>query len=88
MLGVDVGDGARDRLLERHPARLVADDVRQLLGRPSSNEVVDHARPHRGYSYVVGYAMGRGSDDEDKLTVEFDRGRVVYAPALGRERPG
>ena len=62
------------------------EQVRALLGKPTRNNVDDNPRPHREYSYVVGFTPERGSDEKDTLFIEFDHGRVAYAAAPPRER--
>ena len=62
------------------------EQVRALLGKPTRNNVDNNPRPHREYSYVVGFTPERGSDEEDTLFIEFDHGRVAYAAAPPRER--
>lgn len=63
-------------------------EVRTLLGKPSYAGTDDNPRPHAEYGYVVGFVPDRGSEYEDSLFMEFDKGRVVYAAAPERDRGG
>jgi hypothetical protein len=63
-------------------------DVRARLGRPDWDERDPNPRPHRDVAYIVGYSPSRGSEIEDTLHIEFDRGRAVYARAPNDDRGG
>jgi hypothetical protein len=86
-------DGERfARQAARHLVRchslqgLTRRQIRARLGKPDYRARDNQPRPHTEYGYVVGYSPGRGSDVEDSLFIEFDKGKVVYgsAPTRGR----
>ena len=61
--------------------------ARARLGKPHA-EADFNPRPHRDLTWTVGFSPARGSNVEDRLHVEVDFGRVVYASAPARERGG
>lgn len=62
--------------------------IRDLLGKPDYRARDLQPRAHTEYSYLVGYTPSRGSEEEDELFMEFDRGRVAYVAAPAQDRDG
>lgn len=67
---------------------LTGRQVRRLLGKPDYRGRDANPRLHMEFGYVVGFVPERGSDEEDSLFMEFDKGRVAYVAAPERQRGG
>jgi hypothetical protein len=78
---------AARNLVRCHSLRgLTEREVRARLGKPDYRARDGQPRPHVEYGYIVGYTPERGSNENDSLFMEFDKGRIVYVAAPSRDR--